>query len=119
MKFFTIDEFDSPDAPGSGARMDRHFLELLDEIRAEAGIPFQINSGYRTPEHNRDPKVGGGPNSAHLRGMAADIRATSGRQKALIVLAAAKNGIQRIGIGKTFVHIDIDGTLPSPTIWLY
>lgn len=117
MKYFTIDEFDSPDVPGSGERMDRHFLQLLDEIREEAGIAFHINSGYRTRAHNLE--VGGGPNSAHTRGMAADIRATTGRQKALIVLAAAKNGIKRIGIGKTFVHIDIDGTLPSPTIWLY
>lgn len=117
MKYFTLDEFDSPDAPGSGANMDRHFLELLDRIREEAGIPFQINSGYRTAAHNME--VGGGPNSAHTRGMAADIRATTGRQKALIVLAAVKNGIKRIGIGKTFLHIDIDGTLPSPTIWLY
>lgn len=117
MKYFDISEFDSPDAPGSGANMDAHFLELLDQIRGDAGIPFQINSGYRTAAHNME--VGGGPNSAHTRGMAADIRATTGRQKALIVMAAARHGIKRMGIGKTFVHLDIDSTLPNPTIWLY
>lgn len=117
MKHFTNDEFDSPDAPGSGRNMDKHFLELLDAIREEAGIVFHVNSGYRTKAHNLE--VGGGPNSAHTRGMAADIRAISGRQKALIVMAAVRNGIMRIGIGKTFVHIDCDSTLPSPAIWLY
>lgn len=119
MKFFTLDEFDSPDAPGSGKNMDTHFLELLDAIREEAGIPFHINSGYRTQEHNRSPQVNGGPNSAHLRGMAADIRATTGRQKALIVMAAARHGIKRMGIGRSFIHLDCDSTLPNPTIWLY
>ena len=117
MKHFRIEEFDSPDAPGSGAKMDAHFLELLDAMREEAGIPFHINSGYRTKEHNM--KVGGGPNSAHIRGMAADISATSGREKYLILRTAIIQGIRRFGVGKNFVHVDIDATLPEPTMWLY
>jgi zinc D-Ala-D-Ala carboxypeptidase len=118
MKYFTPEEFASPDAPGSGARMNKHFLDLLDQMREEAGIPFHINSGYRTVTYNAALKDAT-PNSAHTRGMAADIAATTGREKWLIVDAAMKANIKRIGIGKTFVHVDIDGTLPNPSIWLY
>ena len=117
MKYFSISEFDSPDAPGSGNRMDRHYLEVLERIREEAGIAFRINSGYRTPAHNL--AVNGGPNSSHLRGLAVDIQANTGRQKALIVRSAMLHGILRVGIGKTFVHIDADSTLPNPALWLY
>ena len=118
MKYFRISEFDSPDAPGSGAGMDRHFLELVDRIREDAGIPFVITSGYRTVRHNAELK-GSTPNSAHLSGRAADILALTGRDKWLIVAAAVRNGIRRIGIGRNFVHVDNDASLPNPTIWLY
>ncbi len=117
MKYFTFDEFDSPDAPGSGASMDKHFLDLLDKIREAANIPFYINSGFRTPAHNAS--VGGKANSAHVRGLAADIQAHSGVDKFAIIQAAIINGIQRIGIGKSFIHLDNDSSLPYPTIWLY
>ena len=118
MRHFQISEFDSPDAPGSGVKMDKHFLDMLDCIREEADIPFHINSGYRTAAYNRTLKDST-PNSAHTRGMAVDIRAETGREKLLIVRAAVIHGIKRIGIGKTFIHIDCDSTLPNPTIWLY
>jgi uncharacterized protein YcbK (DUF882 family) len=117
VKHFTLDEFASPDLPDSGSRMDPHFLELLDSIREEAGIPFHINSGFRTLAHNME--VNGGPNSAHTRGLAADVVALTGKQKYIIAKAAIIHGITRIGIGKTFVHLDNDSTLPNPTIWLY
>jgi zinc D-Ala-D-Ala carboxypeptidase len=118
MRYFNISEFDSPDLPSSGLNMDPQFLGLLDQMREDAGIPFKINSGYRTLAYNATLKEST-PNSAHTRGLAADIAAPTGRDKWLIVDAAVKSGIKRIGIGKTFVHIDMDGTLPSPTIWLY
>ena len=77
MKNFSISEFDSPDVPNSGINMDKTFLQMLDDARGIAGIPFKINSGYRTPEHNK--KVGGklktptSKGSSHMYGLAADI----------------------------------------------
>lgn len=118
MKHFRLEEFDSPDAPGSGAGMDLHFLELLDRIREDAAIPFVITSGFRTVRHNAGLK-GSTPNSAHLSGMAADIRALTGRDKWLIVAAGIRNGIRRIGIGRNFAPVDNDASLPDPTIWIY
>ena len=40
MKYFTYQEFDSPDEPGSGKNMNADFLDLLDHAREEAEIPF-------------------------------------------------------------------------------
>lgn len=45
---------------------------LLDEVRAELGLPIVVNSGFRSDGVNRAVK--GSMNSAHLKGAAADVR---------------------------------------------
>ena len=117
MKYFNIDEFDSPDEPGSGQYMDDDFLEMLDRARDFAGVPFVINSGYRTKAHNT--KVGGLKNSAHLDGFAADIRCNASRERMYIVGALLEAGFNRIGIGNGFIHVDNDPTKPEDVIWTY
>lgn len=47
--------------------------ELLEPLRAEIGGKIIIGSGYRDAEKNKE--VGGVPNSQHLYGQAADIKA--------------------------------------------
>ncbi len=93
------------------------FVEMLDEARGLAGIPFRINSGFRTPEHNK--KVGGVPNSSHLKGGAADISCLSTSARWKIVTAGMKAGFTRIGIGKTFVHLGLSPTKTQNVIWTY
>jgi len=117
MKYFNIEEFDSPDEPGSGQYMDDEFLEMLDNARHMAGIPFIINSGYRTKAANRD--AGGLKNSAHLDGFAADIRCNASRERMYIVGALLEAGFNRIGIGNGFIHVDNDPTKPEDCIWVY
>ena len=53
LRYFKLSEFDSPDEPGSGAKMQPETLQMLDAARHIAGVPFKITSGYRTKEHNR------------------------------------------------------------------
>ena len=48
MKWFTYEEFNSPDVPGSGHQMRDEFLDKLDLARGIAGVPFRINSGMRS-----------------------------------------------------------------------
>lgn len=48
-------------------------LDLLEPLRAEIGGKILIGSGYRDADRNRE--VGGVPNSQHLYGQAADIKA--------------------------------------------
>ena len=114
---FRISEFDSPDIKGSGEEMKTNFLKKLQEARTLAGIPFSINSGYRTKRHNK--KVGGTPNSSHLKGLACDIACNSSTERALIMSSLIKVGFKRIGIGSTFIHVDLDLDKPQNVFWLY
>jgi len=117
VKHFSYAEFDSPDFPDSGNNMDKHFLRLLDNARQIAGIPFKINSGFRTPKHNA--KVGGTENSSHLRGFAADIHVSSSANRYAILSALLEVGFNRIGIAKTFIHVDADPIKTQNVIWTY
>jgi uncharacterized protein YcbK (DUF882 family) len=117
IKYFSEHEFDSPDAIGSGAEMDLQFVRLLDQLRQIIGTPIYINSGYRTEQHNME--VGGVPFSAHTKGLAADIRIVGNEQRYWVISKALELGFTRIGVAKTFVHLDLDTSLPSPRIWMY
>ena len=97
--------------------MDEVFLEMLDKARHLAGIPFHINSGYRSPDHNR--KVGGKKDSAHLKGLAADIHCVDSRSRAYILGGLIDAGFNRIGIASTFIHVDDDPSKDADVVWLY
>jgi len=116
MLHFDIQEFDDPTLQNSGINMDATFLQMLDDARGIAGIPFTINSGYRTKEHNE--KVGGVSNSSHLVGKAADIKVGNGNERYIILNALIKAGYKRLGVGQTFLHCDNDETKPN-SIWTY
>lgn len=120
MRYFNYHEFDSPDVIGSGEHMmDDDFLQMLDRARHLAGVPFRINSGYRTKFFNK--KCGGRPNSAHLAGCAADIHCTDSRARCYILGALLEVGFNRVGISKTFIHVDnsYDASHDEDVIWLY
>lgn len=117
-KYFAWSEFDSPDQPGSGKlHMSEQFVHVLDDVRACAGFPFIVNSGYRTESHNA--KVGGVSNSSHLQGIAVDIAAPTEAQKRTIAKCAIRNGITRIGWGRTFIHLDMDSSKTQQIVWGY
>lgn len=117
-KYFSWEEFDSADAPGSGkAHMSEDLVRRLDRIREAVGFPLIVSSGYRTPAHNA--AVGGVANSAHVAGLAVDLRAITDAQKRAIAKAAIAEGIVRIGWGRTFIHLDIDSSKPQRTAWGY
>jgi len=97
--------------------MDMPFVEELEKARVLSGVPFVINSGYRCPSHNAS--VGGKPTSAHLAGKAVDISSMGSLSRFKIISSSIQAGFSRIGIGRTFVHIDSDDTKPSSVIWDY
>jgi hypothetical protein len=117
VKWFNYAEFDSPDDPGSGHNMDADFLEMLDEARSRAGIPFVITSGFRTDEHNAE--LGGANDSSHLKGCAADIFAYTSRDRFLILTSLLEAGFDRIGIGEDFIHVDSDWEKSGNLVWTY
>ncbi len=124
MRYFTFDEFDSPDQPGSGEMMDPDFLAILDEARDCAGIPFVISrgGGFRTVAYNRQLIKDGYPasrKSSHLLGLAADIYVTDSQARFVILDALQECGITRLGISPTFIHCDIDPNKPQHRLWVY
>ena len=122
MRYFKLEEFESPDEPGTGCMMCPDFLELLDEARDYAGIPFVIASGFRSVEYNRELIEQGfsaSRNSTHLIGLAADIRVRNSSERWIILDALLEVGITRIGIGNGFIHCDADPLKENHVVWTY
>ncbi len=113
--------FDSPDIPGSGNCMDRRLIVMLHNLSVKTNYPIfsWINSGARSDAHNR--KVGGARNSSHKMPAckAVDIRASSRTIRNNLVMAARDVGFKRIGVGNTFVHLDIDEGKSQYVAWGY
>jgi len=97
--------------------MSDKLLEGLEVARCLAEIPFHINSSWR--DSNVNQMAGGKPNSAHLRGNAVDIACANSYDRHIILNACIDAGFTRIGIGSTFIHVDVDQELPNNVIWTY
>jgi uncharacterized protein YcbK (DUF882 family) len=97
----------------------RHLAWTLQVIRDEFGKPIRVNSGYRSPEHNKE--VGGVKNSQHVQARAADLTPASGRDsdlddlKQVVERLALAGKIPDGGIGNyaTFVHYDMRPSGPA------
>ena len=119
LKYFKVEEFDSPDESGSGENMCPIFLKKLDDARGRAKIPFKINSGYRTPKHNT--KVGGVKNSSHINipCNASDIYVKDSKSRFIILVSLMAQGFTRFGMGANFIHVDSDNKKSPNLLWHY
>lgn len=88
----------------------------LDQVREEYGWSIYISSGCRCLNHNKAVK--GSPTSSHLICTAADLVCESSRMRYQILPILAKY-FDRIGIGRNFIHVDIDTIKPQRHMWLY
>jgi uncharacterized protein YcbK (DUF882 family) len=105
--------------------LDTEFVAKLDMARHAAGIQFVIVSGKRTEEHNME--VGGVPDSAHTKGLAADLKVSDSHNLFRMVKSLVDSGINRVGIyfylagGVPLIaniHVDDDKTKPQEVIFL-
>ena len=115
MRYFSQIDFDRCNPPCNIEQMRPYFLEILDDARHIAKIPFVPTSAYRSVEH--EIQKGRKGTSSHTKGIAIDLKANTGREKFLIVSSLIKCGVTRIGIYKTFIHADIDEEKPDKVIW--
>ncbi len=118
IKYFKSNEFDSPSILKSGYdNMDEQFVRKLDALREKFGKPMIITSGYRTEIYN--DRIGGAPNSMHVKGKAADIL-VRGEDAYTIIGLAYMVGLKGIGVSQKgrnrFIHLD---DRDEPMVWSY
>lgn len=94
-------------------------LSLAREYYTKFNKKMYVTSGARCYKHNAD--VGGVANSAHTRGLAFDVHYDNSRETYFIIGHLYKMGVPRIGINfsKSFVHFDIDTSLPQGVLFKY
>jgi hypothetical protein len=103
-----------PNVP-SDAELERlkRLALALEKLRAELRVPISITSGFRNFATNK--AVGGATKSRHLVGDAADI-SIGNHDRRKLLQAAINAGFRGIGLGKTFLHVDLR---PAKTVWPY
>ena len=109
---FMLREFHCKCSRCSSTVLDERLVEILQQLRDHFQVPIRINSGYRCKEHNAE--VGGVSNSAHMRGMAADIHVSGIAPKA-VAQYAEQIGVGCVGLYEDFVHI---GSAEEKRFWL-
>ena len=118
IRFFKREEFSCccGTCGGYPAEPDEELVRLLDELRRVVDRPLHITSGLRCPDWNAE--AGGVADSGHLSGKAVDVAVLNSRERyELISLGLV--AFTRVGIGKTFIHFDNDGSKPDRVVWLY
>lgn len=91
-------------------------VDMLETARIELNRAILINSGYRCRDRNLF--VEGSENSSHLTGEAVDIRCDNSldRWNLMRILPAY---FLRIGVGETFIHVDISEDKDQRVMWDY
>ena len=96
-------------------------VSRLQEVRDLLGLPMTITSGVRCILHNT--KVNGSSKSAHLPdefgiGHAVDIACESSAYRQRLLSVAFKV-FDRVGVAKTFVHLDVHPGKTAGVCWVY
>lgn len=112
-KSFALKEFASHDGAPFPPDVLTNLQELaksLQVLRDYLNCPITINSGYRSPAHNK--AVGGAKFSQHVQGKAADIRCNkyTPEQVHAAILYLIKEGRMKdsgLGLYDSFVHYDV------------
>ena len=97
------------------AKISPDLMGRLQQMRDTIGGPIRITSGVRCRKH---PESRTSPTSSHVPndlgdiegkvGHAVDIAAVGSGRRFRLLAAAIAAGFTRIGIGKSFLHLDND-----------
>lgn len=108
------------------AKISADLMGRLQQMRDTIGGPIRITSGVRCRKH---PESRTRPTSSHVPndlgdiegkvGHAVDIAAVGSRRRFRLLAAAIAAGFTRIGIGKSFLHLDNDYKKSQGVIWDY
>ena len=117
INYFKPDEFGCTHCGRNEIKIE--LVEKLDSLRGLYGMPIQVTSGYRCPDH---PLSVSRPTSSHIKGEACDLSAKTSRERYMILWLIMKHKMfNRIGIsGKdNFIHVDIDRDKSQMLTWVY
>jgi hypothetical protein len=81
-------------------------LDMLQEARTIAGVPFILSSSVRP-----------GDDGAHGRGLAFDIKTPTSRARFRILKGLIEAGFHRIGVYDHHIHADCDDILDPEVCW--
>lgn len=90
---------------------------LVNAIEIVIGTDLIINSAYRSIDWEKYKGRSG--TSSHCKGLAVDVACYDSALRYKIIQAAISAGVIRIGIGKNFIHLDIDKSKRNPIIFHY
>lgn len=96
--------------------MDSAFLDKLLLAQKIYGRKFKINSAYRSLAWEKAQGRNG--RSSHCKGIAVDIGVSNHQHRLYILVALLTVGFRRVGVAKTFIHVDDDDS-KVPSLWLY
>lgn len=120
IKFLFIPmDFSTCNPPCSSSLIDKRLKDVLSTIENVLGVNLKINSAFRPISH--EVSQGRTGRSSHTLGKAVDVHCYSDRQRFEIVQLLLELGVNRIGIYKTFIHIDIANEKDNKTenvIWV-
>lgn len=110
--YFAADLISSPGRVCWDKVVDEAKVKLM-RLQANFGKKLRVNSGYRSPEHNR--RVNGKAGSKHLSGTAIDVtwegfRGASIDEKRRFARIARESGFKGIGGYDSFIHVDLGPT---------
>jgi uncharacterized protein YcbK (DUF882 family) len=113
---FNLNEFASKDGADMPPEVFKNVVLVaknLQVLRDFVGQPIKVNSGYRSPAHNKS--IGGASRSQHVKGKAADIVIKGHKPQVVAeiiieLIKAGKMSQGGIGVYNTFTHYDIRGT---------
>ncbi len=92
---------------GNAVKLHPDLVRRLQAMRTELGMEIWVSSGYRCLVHNQRER--GDPNSTHMRGIAADIRANDMPR----LTGLAEKYFADGGLGTSYanhIHVDVRGS---------
>lgn len=119
---FAVQEFACPHCGETAEASVLLALALaLEKFRTVVGRPVAIDSSFRCAIHNL--AIGGEPDSEHLLGAAADIRAIGMSARQMYIAATQVKEFGGIGVNDldVFIHVDLRPRLGTDLItrWCY
>lgn len=105
--------------PCSESDLHPRLLDLLRSAQSMCGFTFTITSGFRPKSYELSKGRRGSSSHSKTPGLAVDISTCDSHTRYKVLLSLLYLGAPRLGVGKTFIHVDIDESKAHPIVFHY